>query len=154
MGYHVYESCSTVEPRLLRRLGHIKYDAIFEVDAIFEGRSVSNLYFAKRFRTFLVKCDVCNKIFQKNGWFWPFAFAFYNHFWYFNLVFSKCKLMYRHFWRQNSTNWLKYPKFWEILIIFWPQLGQKCMIFTWKVRRNFRGQEILIWRNFWRYFTK
>ena len=44
---------NTVEPRLLRRLGHIKYDAIFEVDAIFEGRSVSNLYFVKRFGLFL-----------------------------------------------------------------------------------------------------
>ena len=33
------ESCFpyTVEPRLLRLLGHTKYDAIFEVDAIFEG---------------------------------------------------------------------------------------------------------------------
>ena len=27
----------TVEPRLLRRLGHGKTDAIFGVDAIFEG---------------------------------------------------------------------------------------------------------------------
>ena len=42
----------TVEPRLLRRLGHPKSDAIFEVDAIFEGRT-------KTFWDFSAKCDIC-----------------------------------------------------------------------------------------------
>ena len=30
----------TVGPRLLRRLGHVIFDAIFGVDAIFEGRTI------------------------------------------------------------------------------------------------------------------
>ena len=33
-------SYTTVGPRLLRRLGHAKCDAIFEVDAIFEGSNL------------------------------------------------------------------------------------------------------------------
>ena len=43
----IHAKKSTVGPRLLRRLGHAKYDAIFEVDAIFEGRTISNLSFCQ-----------------------------------------------------------------------------------------------------------
>ena len=42
----------TVGPRLLRRLGHANYDAIFEVDAIFEGWTLWNVQNSKTFCNF------------------------------------------------------------------------------------------------------
>ena len=45
----------TVGPRLLRRPGHVKYDAIFGVDAIFEGWPIRNVQITQTFPFLLSK---------------------------------------------------------------------------------------------------
>ena len=62
--YISYEKYNTVEPLLLRRLGHAKYDAIFEVDAIFEGSAIKIVQFCKTFLHISLKCDICRHSFE------------------------------------------------------------------------------------------